>query len=127
VLEARPEYAVLSSGGDVSVLTASSVGARLLLRAQADAALLAGANAVVSAGCFASVGAAASFVGAAAVTVKILRNAGGEFVRNSRSQSLADVDMLAGDLDSHGLRGRFRRPGVNLRISPQWPSCAGGQ
>ena len=61
-------------------------------------------------------------VGAAAA-VEVLGDPGGEFVGNSRSQSLADIDMLAGDLDLHGMTTRRPREGVK---PPPTPPRRGG-
>ena len=57
--------------------------------------------------------AADDHVGAAAVAVEILADAGGEFVGDPRSQSLADVDVFAGDLDLHEPDQRARRRKVS--------------
>ena len=47
-----------------------------------------------------------------AAAVKILADAQGDFVGDSRSQSLTNVDMLAGDLDLHAVTTRLSRDGV---------------
>jgi hypothetical protein len=47
--------------------------------------------------------------------VEILADAQGDFVGDSRSQSLANVDMLAGDLDLHALSTRLSKLGVKRR------------
>jgi len=40
-------------------------------------------------------------VPAAAVTIEVFADAGGNFVGDPRTQGLTDVDVLAGDLDLH--------------------------
>ncbi len=40
-------------------------------------------------------------LGAPAVAIEVLADAGGEFVGDPRTQGLADVDVFAGDLDLH--------------------------